>query len=309
MCEINSSSLGNQLPHVCVLLATYNGSDFIEEQVSSIVNQQRVRVTIIASDDGSKDKTVEAILKFSNDVNIDILPSLDNRFGNANRNFMRLIRDASLSDADYFALSDQDDIWLPHKLLRAIECLKKSGAQGFSSNVTAFWPDGTHKLLKKSQPQQKLDFLFGSPGPGCTFVLPRNQFINLKQFVIENFYALQSIWVHDWLIYAFIRSRGGMWYIDQQSLMLYRQHSLNEFGANAGIRAAFRRYGFIKSGAYRLNILAIASVLCINNKAVQALQRFNFFDRLYLSFHARQFRRGYFESFVLVFFFLVMPRV
>lgn len=301
-------STAARLPHVRVLLATYNGAAWLDEQLHSIAHQEGVRVTLVASDDRSSDSTVALLQRWASTASLEVLPAASERLGSAHRNFLRLIRDADPLDADFVALADQDDIWLPGKLLRGIECLNALGTQGYSSNVTAFWPDGSRRLIDKAQPQRALDHLFESPGPGCTFVLPRDVFLQLKAFVEERFDRLQSIWVHDWLIYAFVRSRGGRWHIDSQPLMRYRQHGRNEIGVNAGWRAAMNRWKLVRSGAYRRDILAIAEATGITHPVVESLRRLNMFDRIGLILRVRAFRRRFSECLILVLFLLVMPR-
>lgn len=300
--------VATQVRHVRVLLATYNGARWLDEQLDSISMQQGVRVSIVASDDHSSDGTVAVLSRWAERLPIEMLQSSLERFGSAHRNFLRLIRDTDLGDADYVALSDQDDIWLQGKLLRAVECLNSLNAQGYSSNVTAFWPDGSKQDIDKAQPLQPLDHLFGSPGPGCTFVLPRTVFADLKAFVSCNFERLQSLWVHDWLIYAFVRSRGGRWYIDSQLNMLYRQHGNNEIGVNAGWHAALNRLRLVRAGSYRRDILAIADSVGVSNAVVEALRRLNLVDRFTLLFQVRHFRRRLSECVIMAFFILVMPR-
>jgi len=294
--------------NVCVLLATYNGARRLDEQIDSIIKQQGVRVSIVASDDSSSDASVEILSNLAKNHPVFVLPSSLNRFGNANRNFLRLIRDTELGDADYFAFSDQDDIWLPGKLQRGIMCLRSQGAQGYSSNVTAIWPDGRKKIINKAHPLQPLDHLFSAPGPGCTFVLTRSMFIRLQAFVSGSFDQLQSIWVHDWLIYAFVRENGGKWYIDSQSNMLYRQHGSNEIGVNYGWRAALMRLKLVRTGVYRRDILAIADSVGAKNSVVDALRRLRLIDRLSLILKVRHLRRHYSECFYLAFLFLIMRR-
>ncbi len=301
-------SAAERLPHVCILLATYNGAQWLDEQLESIAKQQGVRVSIVASDDSSSDGTMAVLSRWAERLPIDVLPTSLERFGSAHRNFLRLIRDIDLGDVDYIALSDQDDIWLQGKLLRGIQSLNLLNAEGYSSSVTAFWSDGRKHDIDKAQPMQTLDYLFGSPGPGCTFVLPRAVFVDLKTFVTCNFERLKSIWVHDWFIYAFVRSRGGRWFIDSQLNMLYRQHGSNEIGVNAGWRAALNRLRLVRSGSYRRDILAIADSVGVGNAVVEALRRLHLGDRLHLLFQVRHFRRPLSECVIMAFFILVMPR-
>jgi len=239
---------------------------------------------------------------------VHLLPTAPTRFGSAHRNFLRLIREGDLGDAEFVALADQDDIWLPDKLFRAVHCLRSLAADGYSSDVTAFWPDGRTLLLRKSDPQRSHDFLFGSPGPGCTFVITRPAFDQMRVWVTNDYLRMRDIWVHDWLIYAYIRGRGLRWHIDDQPNMLYRQHAGNEIGANRGWRAAVARFRHVRSGAYRRDIIAIASVVGIQGKVIDSVKRLSLLDRLWLIANARSFRRRLPEAFLLAMLILGMPR-
>lgn len=295
-------------PCITVLLATYNGTRWLDEQLHSIVAQANVVVSIVASDDASTDGTPLRLTEWSTRAALTVLPPSGQRFGSAHRNFLRLIRDAPLGDADYVALADQDDVWLPGKLARAVHCLRTLGAAGYSSDVTAFWPDDRRRLVRKSQPQRSHDHLFGSPGPGCTFVMPRAAFDRMREWVDAGFEQMQGIWVHDWLIYAYVRGHGLRWHIDDQPNMQYRQHGRNEIGVNAGWRAALSRWRHVRSGAYRRDILAIADVVGDTSAMVAAVRRLTLLDRLRLILSARSFRRRLGDCAILAFFVLVMPR-
>ena len=129
-------------------MATYNGEKWITEQLNSIKNQTIDNISsIIISDDNSTDKTIEKInfFKKENDISIEFLnsrsPILSSR-GHAN-NFFKLILYSSIkNDTKWIAFSDQDDIWFPDKLQRAINFLEENPKYGgWSSSVTAFWDD------------------------------------------------------------------------------------------------------------------------------------------------------------------------
>lgn len=275
--------------------------------MESIAAQREVRVFLVVSDDASTDGTRAVLADWENRLPMTVLPPLPERLGSAHKNFLRLIRDTDPADADFFALADQDDIWLPGKLSRAAACLDAHAADGYSSNVTAFWPDGRRVLIDKAQPQRRFDHLFSAPGPGCTFVLPRAVFLRLQAFVRRDFARLQSLWMHDWLIYAFVRAGGGRWYIDPEAQLLYRQHGGNAVGANVGWRAARQRLARIRSGAFRDDVLAIADAVGERGWVVDALRRFNCRDRLRLTCGVGQFRRRFQERLALAMFLWWMP--
>lgn len=298
----------NHNPTVCVLLATYNGQLWLEEQLDSLAGQAGVEVSVVASDDTSTDTTREILQTSRPGLPLQLLPALPHRLGSANRNFLRLVRDADIDSSGFVAFADQDDVWLPTKLQRAVAELHRTSAQAYSSNVTAFWPDGSERLLVKSGPQRRFDHLFESAGPGCTFVFTREAFLQLRRWVTSQFNDLQDVRVHDWLIYARARQLGWTWHIDAQSHMRYRQHALNEMGANRGRAAALSRWRQIRSGRYREDVVKIASRVGDRSVVQAALRRLSLTDRLRLVLLARECRRTASEAVLLALFFLAFPK-
>lgn len=297
-----------QAPRVTVLMATYNGRQWLNEQLQSILAQEGVQVRVVVSDDRSSDGTAQWLATFGDDPRIQILPSNATRFGNANRNFMRLIADAPVEDADWLAFSDQDDVWLPSKLRRAADRLEQNGLDAYSSDVIAFWPDGQERTLVKSQPQRAHDHLFESAGPGCTFVLSQARFRELQQWVRSHRNTADNLKVHDWAIYAFARSRGWRWEIDAQPGMRYRQHGRNEVGANIGWRAGMGRIQQVLSGRYLSDALAIAAAMGIDSPVVRRMRRLSWADRISLAALASQCRRRRAEAWLMALLFLTMRR-
>lgn len=301
------SSSNSKLPNVLVLLATFNGEKWCHDQTNSILNQVGVNVCIAVSDDSSTDATMEIIASL-NDPRIMILPA-EKRFGCACKNFFRLMRDVDFTCYDYVALSDQDDLWNADKLAYSVNIIKNKGVDAFSSNVTAFWPDGRKRLIVKSQPQCKWDFLFESAGPGCTFVFTQKLASHLSAFLRENISKTGEVALHDWFAYAFARSKGYKWWIDANSTMMYRQHCSNELGANTGIMAAFSRASKFISYWYMNQVLLISDLTeCSNLPVIERLRNYTFMDRLYLALHLSDIRRSVRDRFFL-FILLFLPRL
>ena len=171
--------------HVAVLMAVYNGTKYMDEQISSILGQSGVSVSIYVSVDLSDDESYTRVREWSaRDVRVVPL-SYGERFGGAGPNFFRLFKDVNFNNYDAVALSDQDDCWLPDKLAHSLSCLKEFSCDVYSSNVTAFWPDGRRLLVDKAQPQKKFDHFFEAAGPGCTYVFNRSAAVALKTFIVE----------------------------------------------------------------------------------------------------------------------------
>lgn len=249
-------------PSIAVLLAAYNGMRWIEEQIMSILAQRGVVVKIYISVDASSDETLDWCRRFSiTEPRVVVLPDTGERFGGAAKNFFRLIRDVDFSGFDYVSYADQDDIYLDGKYLAAHVNLTRHNCSAYSSNATAFWPDGRRVLLVKSQPQRKYDFLFEAGGPGCSYVLRVSDALQFKQFLIQNWQAANDVSLHDWLTYAWFRSTRRAWYIDKNSFILYRQHGGNQVGANDGIKGLKSRFKLLVSGWYRDEVSKISRLV------------------------------------------------
>ncbi|WP_336353844.1 glycosyltransferase [Pseudomonas atacamensis] len=235
-------------PKVAVLLAAYNGMQWIEEQIASILGQSAVDVCIYISIDTSSDGTEQWCSESAaREERINLLPPAGT-FGGAARNFFRLISDVDLDPYDYVSFADQDDIWYPDKLWRATQAIQTRQVDAYSSNVRAFWPDGRTHVLDKAQPQVDWDFLFEAAGPGCTYVMNKAVASSLKKSTLVDWQQLHAVTLHDWYCYAHARSHGFSWFIDPKPSMDYRQHERNQVGANKGLSSLVARYKTIRDG-------------------------------------------------------------
>lgn len=254
----------NALPTGVVLMATYNGDAHIVEQLNSVLSQRNASLRIVVGDDSSTDATVETLMR------LDVLGRLhvfryEQPSGGAGQNFLRLMRDTDLSGVDFVAFCDQDDVWGEDKLRRAVAMLNTREADGYSSAVTAFWPDGRELVLGQNSEQTDLDFLFEGAGQGCTFVL-RGEFARRVQlFVCEHRDLLGAIHYHDWLIYAVSRALGKRWTFDPEPSMRYRQHGGNDTGARGALSGVKKRIGLIRDGWYANQVQQmIAAVIALD---------------------------------------------
>jgi rhamnosyltransferase len=275
-----------------VLLAAYNGENFIDQQIQSILNQTQKPNKIIISIDQSSDDTVDIVRRRTKSFSEIQILSTNKKFGSAAANFINLLLSVDFKDIDYIALADQDDIWKKDKLEKAIQKLEQ-GYDGYSSNVEAIWIDGKRKVLVKNQPQQNFDYLFESAGPGCTFVITKKLAINLQTFLKNNQDEVSQMkQYHDWLIYAFARTNHYKWFIDGYAGMQYRQHELNDFGAHVGFSGFFVRFKRVLLGEGFDQVLRLIKILKLEKdpfiKQWYPLSRFGF---LRLAFYAPQCRR------------------
>lgn len=270
---------------VKVLLTTYNGINYVEEQIQSILDQENVIVDLEIRDDNSKDNTVKLIQsKFPNiKVNVNI-PST----GSAAKNFFKMLINLDFTqNFEYVAFSDQDDIWLPFKLVAAIQKLQNENADLYCSNLTK-WDtnDGGFSLLKKDYPQKKFDFLFEGGSAGCTYVFTKSLAIELIN-VIETMDL--SNWVelsHDWFVYFFARSRNYKVVIDGNSYIYYRIHNNNVHGHlnQLNFKTVYERYSKVINGYYQNHAMNYIKYIGKNTETEEIYNWFlrNYFTRNFI---------------------------
>lgn len=261
---------------VLVLVATYNGSKWLDEQIDTILSQEKININTLVADDGSTDTTHEILKKHAKLGRIKFYINKNN-LGPC-LNFVNLLVNANIEGIDYVALSDQDDLWLSDKIVRAIEVININGCDGYSSGF--YVREGGKKVeYRVNVTQTKFDYVFGSPGPGCTYVLTSNSVKELKVFLNKNINSLEEIEFHDWLIYFWYRVNNKKWVIDNYSKIEYRQHDNNFFGANKGFYKKIRRIKMLLNGWYINQIKIMVSICSNNNLKEDFMQR----DKLSLS--------------------------
>lgn len=284
---------------VAILLATYNGRDYLIEQLSSIYSLESVIFKIFLSDHNSVDNTKSLFTQFceKNDIDFKIIDS-SVPFRGAGQNFFHLIREVDTENYDYYAFADQDDIWLPQKLIHAIKQIKKSKTSGYSSSVKSFTSRNNFEYIYKYPNQKKYDYFFQSPGPGCTFVVTKDFFKDLKSFLKLKTERMKNIYYHDWFIYAFARHFNYDWFIDSISLIYYRQHNNNDTGASSSIYSKFKRFKLLWNNWAFEQALSISTVLGFSHK-LKIFYKYYPFNLIILFFTIRHYRRDFLNSIIL----------
>jgi glycosyltransferase involved in cell wall biosynthesis len=104
---------------ISVCMATYNGCEYVKDQISSILVQLRADDELIIVDDKSTDITLQILDEF-NDSRIKIIKNEINL--GVIKNFEKAINNAS---GNLIFLSDQDDVWLPNKVEKILQVFQK----------------------------------------------------------------------------------------------------------------------------------------------------------------------------------------
>lgn len=290
-----------------IILASYNGEAYILQQIESILSQEVVDLDIIVFDDHSTDDTVSILNEFcKTHHNITLIVNKE-QSGSAAKNFCNSIKqipEKRISKYDYIALSDQDDIWLPNKLLSAIDKLSKSKASLYASNLT-IWDEKTNKksLLKKDYPQKKFDFLFEGGSAGCTYVFTSNFAVDFRNKLFDIDYENWNYFSHDWLIYFFARVIGAKVMIDNLAAIDYRIHRANVHGQmnTNSFTALKKRFNFVLNGWYIEQIKGFKQLLMSDSKEIRIYNLYvsNWFSRLWVllryNFSLMRSKRKFFE--------------
>lgn len=242
--------------NILVLLSSYNGEKYIEEQVNSILAQEGVKVKLFVRDDGSSDRTPQILERYKQEGKLDYY--IGDNIG-WKKSFMQLVRDAP--DSDYYAFADQDDHWLPKKLNKAIECMKmmSPGPQLYNSNGL-LWKNGkvVGKVSPKVQKFNKYSYFISPLGQGCTQVFNREFF----KIVREKYPRIEL--PHD-ALFARLATLLGAYYYDSNAYILYRQHDNNQIGAETSFKektiVRVKRYAKINRIHY-LDIFANEILYC-----------------------------------------------
>jgi glycosyltransferase involved in cell wall biosynthesis len=225
------------LPKVNVLLSAYNGARYISEQLDSVLSQVGVQVSLYIRDDGSSDDTLQTLERYNAQYEKITV------FSGANigyvASFFKLMLEADRS-ADYFALCDQDDVWLPEKLATAVGCIKNK-----NNSVPLMYFSRTEYVdqqLSHLGFSADLDILrigyrnalVQNVATGCTIVFNKKA----RDVVISKLpeYCL----VHDWWIYLVVATMGEVVY-DRRTFIKYRQHPGNAIGAAETFWGIYKR--------------------------------------------------------------------
>lgn len=211
---------------VCVLLSTYNGTEFLKEQVISIFRQEKVNVSLYIRDDGSQDHTVDIIKEAFPTEKFDFVAG--ENLG-AGKSFMELLFSVidSGKSFDYYAFADQDDIWLPEKLETAIELLKETDEPVlYCSNLVKYINGEEKGVFYKNYSAFSLkDHIVRNDMRGCTFVF-NSAFANIIRSVGMPCDVLLRWRNHDAWIYLLACLYAKIIY-DDNAHILYRIHGTN----------------------------------------------------------------------------------
>ena len=293
---------------VAVILGFYNGNKYIKEQIKSILDQTFNNIDIFIFDDQSKEKIELNKLKNNNKNKIKIIKRKEN-VGYA-KNFLLGLKEAG-SNYDFYAFSDQDDIWEKDKIIRGIDALNSTKSKFpmlYFSRTTYYNFDCSIEIGSSKIHPQKPTFansLLQNIAGGNTILM--NKFA--RQLVVKTLNAEKFI-SHDWWCYQIIAGAGGKVIFDKNKTVKYRQHGHNLIGKNNGFQDIKTRILEFVSGKVRKwsnvnskNLIKYKYLLEKDN--IEVLENFlkarrskNFLKKLYYYFKSGVYRQSKKESLI-----------
>ena len=219
---------------VAVLMSTYNGEKYLREQIDSILAQEGVEVTLYVRDDGSSDGTIGIVEEYLRDCK-NVILTIGENMGVGN-SFMQLVYDTP-GDFDYYAFSDQDDIWLKEKIKVAIRKIdQKQGPVLYTSNQMLVDKTGNKLSLRYPEnfemPVSLETEYHNNMISGCTFVFNKRLKLLLAEDIRRPRVELLRKRIHDVWVANVASLYEGIVY-DKNAYILYRQHENNVVGGYA----------------------------------------------------------------------------
>jgi glycosyltransferase involved in cell wall biosynthesis len=243
-------SLTSQQPLVLILMGTFNGEKYIREQLDSIATQTYQNWKLVISDDGSTDQTLEVAKEWASEVGVDRVEFREGPRNGFAQNFLSMACDSNLR-ADFYAFSDQDDVWCRDKMSAGIKYLAASDASVPTLYCgTTIYACENLQSLKNSmafkKPPSFENALVQSLAGGNTML-----FNIAAKNLLEKTRPLDSVVSHDWWAYLLVTGCDGVVLYDKTPRVLYRQHEGNSVGANSGWFARLLRLKKLLKGCFR----------------------------------------------------------
>ena len=259
---------------VTILMGVRNGAAHLPAQLDSIAGQTHDNWQLICSDDGSSDKTALIIMQFAKDHpgRVTLVAGPQAGFS---ANFMKMIADLP-ADAGFVSFADQDDIWEPDKIARALAHLRNTDAIPTLYSVRCwYWYPAHDRRVASALPTRPPGFrnaLIENIATGNSILL-NPAAARLAQGAAAR---TRSVFAHDWWLYLLITGAGGHVAFDPGApSLLYRQHDGNAIGGGQTAGAQIDRKIKVLQGAFsdriKSNLTALEAVRDLLTPKNQAL--------------------------------------
>ncbi len=250
------------IPSVEVLVSTYNGESYLKEQLKSILWQKDVDLHCLVRDDGSKDNTVQILEQYENNYAGKFHYIKGENVGFF-KSFYKLVEQSG--DFDFYAFSDQDDLWDMAKLTKCIDKLNlqaKVPEMCFCNSLLVDSDLNPIRLLftkKDILPNEKHSRVLECLTSGCTIVFNKSA---IDAFLKGN---QEVLTIHDFWLYVVCSYLGHVFY-EPEPLIQYRQHNNNVIGSKNDLRSIWKmRFKQIKKITHMREELAGELIRCFSD--------------------------------------------
>lgn len=222
---------GRKMEKVDIILATYNGEQFLSEQIESILNQTYKEFRLFIADDCSTDKTRKIIEEYSKKDNRITAFYQEKNLGVVS-NFEFLLKKV---ENRYFMFADQDDIWRHDKIEKSIKKIKESDSDliytdlevvdsNLNTTYASYWK--LKNIYHKIKKYNNFESLYlNNFVTGCTILAKKEIISKVLPLPKNSKYVL-----HDYWIPLIVSQNGKIDYIEEP-LIQYRQHKNNKIGS------------------------------------------------------------------------------
>lgn len=294
---------------VAILVSTYNGEKYIKEQLDSILNQTYKEITIYVRDDGSRDNTINILKEYEQENKIVLIQGENIGFV---KSFFELLK--VCKKADYYAFSDQDDVWEKEKIEKQVQVIEKADKQEPVACYTNYNYYDSNLQLQEERKSSDIEPSFQNSIVEC-IAMGMNIMINnvVRNEIVSN--LPQYCYGHDSWIYMICSEFGSMIEI-KEPLVKYRRHEQN---VSAG------GMGFLKFQIWRIKKFFVNKYfneirlqLCeyeriykerMKKEDIKLLElftrKFNYISQLKKAFYPKKFREKFIDEVLLRIIFLI----
>ncbi len=214
------------VPLVSIVMCTYNGSSYLDEQLASIAAQDYPHFELIILDDCSTDDTWAKLLEWQSKCKFITLYKNETNLG-YNKNFEKVIQ---LAKGDYISIADQDDVWLPNKISEQANALMANPAAILSHCKNVSLIDGKLKYnhtrlwnFYEGDDVRKLLLFSQFSGHTCMF----------KKELVDKIVPFPNGIIYDWWLSVNACCNGPIVLVDKV-LIYHRLHQTNATTVNPG---------------------------------------------------------------------------
>tara|TARA_A100001035_G_scaffold169107_1_gene134183 strand:- start:1630 stop:2568 length:939 start_codon:yes stop_codon:yes gene_type:complete len=304
--------MSSKIAKVAIILGFYNGNKFLIEQLKSIISQTQKNLKIFIFNDKSTQKilNLEKAYLQNSDRKISVVNRKENQ-GFA-KNFLLGLEDVG-ANFDYYAFSDQDDIWENNKVEDALKEISKfdySKPVLYCSRTTYISNDSSKEIGSSKNFKKVAIFknaLIQNIAGGNTIVMNKEA----RNLVVKSLKCSEYV-SHDWWCYQIISAAGGEIIFSSKKSLKYRQHDKNLIGGNNSFKEKLIRFRKFFSGSFKIwvdiNIenlksnkkFITESNLIVLKTFIKARESKNIFKKLTLYLKSGVYRQTFSENIIFL---------